>query len=137
MQSLLTGQDKIMEKLKSNLIEKETDLQKHLEEGDFMKFEQAVKGEIDEMSKSLMQSMLNNAAEDKSMQLKAKQIGEKKKLKIRKTKVSIYIWTGQKIEITSYYGSPKPNYTKKKKGGAVKVDPMGEGVMSCCGIGVF
>ena len=35
MQSLLTGQDKIMEKLKSNLIEKETDLQKHLEEGDF------------------------------------------------------------------------------------------------------
>ena len=127
MQSLLTGQDKIMEKLKSNLIEKETDLQKHLEEGDFMKFEQAVKGEIDEMSKSLMQSMLNNAAEDKSMQLKAKQIGEKKKLKIRKTKVSIYIWTGQKIEITSYYGSPKPNYTKKKKGRRRKSGPNGRG----------
>ena len=127
MQSLLTGQDEIMEKLKSNLREKEQDLQKYLEDGDFNQFEQGVKGAIDEISKELMQSMLNNAMEDDLMQKKAKRIGEKKRLKIRKTKVSIYIWTGQKIKITSYYGSPKPNYTKKKKGKRAKSGPNGQG----------
>ena len=61
------------------------------------------------------------------MKQKAKDIAESKRLQIRKTTVEIYIWNGQRIRIPSYYGSPKVNYTKKKRKRRRKRGPNGSG----------
>ena len=115
MQSLLTRLDEVTENFKKILQSKETELLEKLKEGDFIDFEQELKSTLDDLSNNLTESMLNEVMESEEMKEKAKQLGAARCLKIRKTKVGVYIWTGQKIMITSYYGEPKPNYTKKIK----------------------
>ena len=66
------------------------------------------------MANELTKSVLDEASSSEELKKKAKQIAKTKKIQIRKTKVKIYIWTGEKIEITSYYGAPKQNYTKNQ-----------------------
>lgn len=127
MSSLLTGLDKITEKLKETLAEKASVLLEKLEKGDFNNFEKEMREICDNFSNTLTQSIVDEAMDSPELEKKAKQIAEVKRLQLRKTRVSIYIWTGQKIEISSYYGSPKPNYTKKKRKRRRKCGPNGNG----------
>lgn len=127
MTSILTRLDEITQNFKEKLIEKESDLLKKLEEGDFRSFEKALQESCDEFANSLTQSVIEEAVNSPELEKKAKEVAEVKRLYLRKTSVEIYIWTGSKIRIPSYYGSPKPNHTRKKRSRRRKCGPNGTG----------
>ena len=109
MPSMLTRLDEVTEKFKETLKSKVSDMGDKLEKGDFITFEKELKASLDELTTNLTQSMLDEASNSESLKKKAKQVAKVKRLQLRKTTVKIYIWTGQQIEITSYYGAPKKN----------------------------
>ncbi len=127
MTSILTRLDEITQNFKEKLQEKDSELLKKLEDGDFSSFEKELKESCDEFTNELTQSMLEEAINSPELEKKARQVAAVKHLQLRKTSVEIYIWTGSKIRIPSYYGSPKPNYTKKKKRRRRKCGPNGTG----------
>ena len=127
MQTILTRLDEITENFKSILKKKEATLIENIEKGAFINLERELKEITDNFAKDLTESILREAVDSPELAKKAKELGESKRLKIRKTTVEIYIWNGQRIRIPSYYGSPKVNYTKKKKGRKRKRGPNGSG----------
>ena len=127
MLSMLTRLDEITENFKESLKSKESELGKKLEKGDFIDFEKELKESFDDLANELTESMLDEASNSPELKKKAKQVAKVKRLQLRKTTVKIHIWTGKKIEITSYYGSPKINYTKKKSKRKRKRGPNGRG----------
>jgi len=127
MLSMLTRLDEITEKFKEKLKSKESDLGKKLEKGDFVDFEKELKESFDDLANDLTESMLDEASNSPELKKKAEQVAKIKRLQLRKTTVKIYIWTGKKIEITSYFGSSKKNYTKKKSKRKRKRGPNGSG----------
>jgi len=127
MQSILTRLDEITKNFKETLVKKESKLKEDIEQGDFISLEKELKDLTDNFAKDLTESLLTEAIESPEMEKKAKAIAEVRRLKIRKTTVEIRIWNGQLIRIPSYYGSPKINYTKKRKGRKRKRGPNGNG----------
>lgn len=124
---MLTRRDEVIQKFKDILENKEGDFQKKLEKGDFISFEKEMKEITDDLAKDLTESMLNEVLDSPEMEKKAKDLGKNKGLTIRKTTVEIYIWNGEKIRVTSYYGTPKIDHTKKKAKRKRKRGPNGEG----------
>lgn len=127
MQTILTRLDEITKNFKDILKNKEAELIENIEKGNFISLEKELKELTDNFAKQLTASILTEAVDSPEMEQKAKDIAKLKCLKVRKTTVEIYIWNGQRIRIPSYYGSPKINYTKKKKGRKRKRGPNGSG----------
>ena len=127
MQTVLTGLGEITQKFKEIIERKESEIIENIKKGDFISFEKELKELTDNFAKDLTESILTEAVDSPEMEQKTKDIAASKRLKVRKTKVKIYIWNGQQIEIPSYYGFPKPNYTKKKKKRKRKRGPNGNG----------
>lgn len=112
---MLTGLPKVTKNLQDTLEGQEKELIKKLKEGDFISVENALKEVVDDFAKDLVESMLNEVLDSSEMKEQAKDIAESKRMTIRKTTVSVYIWNGQVVELVSYYGSPKITYTKKRR----------------------
>lgn len=112
MQNLASTQTTIIKNFTNKLLELRNKLEKNLVVGDFKGFEESLKLEVDNLYDDLSKSIITDVLDTDEMENKAKEIGKKLNLSVRKTTVKITLCTGTEVTIPSYYGT---RHVKKKE----------------------